>query len=293
MPDFRLDDAEARALAYGFRIPSREERESLVPGDFAELVFIQDDEGAERVWVEVAEVAEGMPGRYIGALAHEPRFLRDLATGDTVTFSARHVTNIERAPAGLRNGYDSELGRRRRRPWYEEIFRMPEPEEEPEKPKPGARSVRKRRLPGVFEVFRVPEREEEKPAKPAFRRFEPGPRGAFPAAGLREWSPGGRPPAMRSRMDPGHWFDLGTLWQRARAGRRTAGPEDAVPLQVIAEKGRDQNAQITEFFGVEPGRAFLASLERALNDAMPRDLPGFVEFGTGGDGAFGLFYFDA
>ena len=73
---FRLASAVKRNQEdpQGFVIPTRAERESIKRGWFAKLLFqpgtaAHGDESAERMFVEVVEVAEG---RYVGRLVNDP-----------------------------------------------------------------------------------------------------------------------------------------------------------------------------------------------------------------------------
>ena len=87
----RLADAERRAAgSKDFKIPPREEREDLWPGDLAKLVF--EDVG-ERLWVQVVDVmGEGL---YVGAVESSP-LCGDLHRGDEVIFESKNVAGITR-----------------------------------------------------------------------------------------------------------------------------------------------------------------------------------------------------
>lgn len=88
---YRLADAERRAAgSKDFKIPPREEREDLWPGDLAKLVF--EDVG-ERLWVRVMNVmGEGL---YVGAVESSPLY-DDLHRGDEVIFESKNVAGITR-----------------------------------------------------------------------------------------------------------------------------------------------------------------------------------------------------
>lgn len=95
MTDYRIADGEAEAAAAprSFFIPSREERESLRPGDLAKLLFELIDPqagqpGGERMWVEVVSSADG---RYTGVLANVPSAITTITAGDPVEFGPEHV----------------------------------------------------------------------------------------------------------------------------------------------------------------------------------------------------------
>jgi hypothetical protein len=91
-----LDDAEElnRKHPDSFLIPPRERRESLVLGDQVKLVFRFDaDSGpnAERMWLDVVEVADGS---YAGELRNLPYHIRDLEPGMRVEFAPHHIASI-------------------------------------------------------------------------------------------------------------------------------------------------------------------------------------------------------
>lgn len=77
-----------------FWIPSKEDRESLQPGDHAKLIFF-DGEGpdGERMWVRVDTVTEK---GYIGRLWNSPIVVY-LEHGDVIDFEAKHIIEIEKA----------------------------------------------------------------------------------------------------------------------------------------------------------------------------------------------------
>jgi hypothetical protein len=78
-----------------YSIPSREERENLVPGMSAKLTFhIYDGnkECAERMWVTVEDK---QPDHYIGTLNNIPVSTTKLRMGDKVIFKPENVINIE------------------------------------------------------------------------------------------------------------------------------------------------------------------------------------------------------
>ena len=94
--DYRLANAEDghAAAPRSFFIPSRTERDGLVPGDLAKLVFAlvdpqEADPEAERMWVEVTDRAAG--GGYVGLLTNAPRVITTIGIGDRVEFGPEHV----------------------------------------------------------------------------------------------------------------------------------------------------------------------------------------------------------
>lgn len=92
---YRLADGETRnaEAPRSFFIPSRAERESLKPGDYAKLLFDvvdpePDDPGAERMWVQVLGTENG---RYVGALTNTPGAITTISVGGRVDFGPEHV----------------------------------------------------------------------------------------------------------------------------------------------------------------------------------------------------------
>ena len=90
-----------------FPLPPRPARESLAPGDAAQLLFDIEtrdgarviDRGIDRMWVIVRRRAGGL---YHGVLDSDPGIADGLALrqGSEVVFSAEHVIAIERPPEG-------------------------------------------------------------------------------------------------------------------------------------------------------------------------------------------------
>ena len=86
-----------------FWIPSREERDGIVPGQAAKLIFRIREAGAgpedapstERMWVYVT----GRRGDvFEGRLQNVPRTTDRLAPGSPVRFLAEHVSDIDHPP---------------------------------------------------------------------------------------------------------------------------------------------------------------------------------------------------
>jgi len=102
-----LISAEARNAAHPetFQIPSREKRESLVPGEAAKLLFeIENreaetivDRGVDRMWVIVKTRAEG---GYVGVLDNDPGTEENLRLreGDNIAFGPEHIAAISTPP---------------------------------------------------------------------------------------------------------------------------------------------------------------------------------------------------
>ncbi len=105
MPDldvdgWELDSAEARHAASPatFEIPSREERDSLLPGRRVKLLFLFMNEknghpivSCERMWVKItARTANG----YAGRLDSTPVTSSVLKRGAAVDFGPEHIASI-------------------------------------------------------------------------------------------------------------------------------------------------------------------------------------------------------
>lgn len=103
---FTLGDGEAMNAAHPntFWIPTREEREDLMIGMSAKLMFEQPSPTAsrkpvlwninsERMWVTVTEK---VPGGYVGKLDNTPVVVK-AKHGQVVRFEARHVIGIHPA----------------------------------------------------------------------------------------------------------------------------------------------------------------------------------------------------
>jgi hypothetical protein len=100
MPTWRLRDADPVAAQnpYTFYKPSRELIAKVSPGEVVKLIFDFDSEDpeaprAERMWVIVDKVLDD--GAFVGRLDNEPRWIKDLAAGDLIAFSACHIINTE------------------------------------------------------------------------------------------------------------------------------------------------------------------------------------------------------
>jgi len=98
---YRLESAVERNMRSDgtFEILDEIKRRSLKAGDYAKLIFVQDDPPApgERMWVEVVSVSGG---GYVGRLKNKPSCVAGLAWGDLVEFEPWHVVDIERRADG-------------------------------------------------------------------------------------------------------------------------------------------------------------------------------------------------
>lgn len=97
---WELESAEERhAIApHSFRIPDREERESLRVGERVQLLFLLQvpdvdppDVMCERMWVTIDDMDAS---EYFGTLDSMPATSDVLAPGDTVRFGPHHVATV-------------------------------------------------------------------------------------------------------------------------------------------------------------------------------------------------------
>lgn len=267
-------------------------RSGLTQGDLAEVSFLQG-------WVEVSEVLG--PGHYVGVPVDRQISMGSSAEGYPVEFTTQDIVSV-------RKRRPDEMGASLR-----DIFFPPVPPEERGKPPPEE---------AFFDLFIPPEpfpsSPEEQRATERYRRERVEPRTVSPT----EWRPPRREEARRpvvTKVDPSRWFDLPVLWRKIRTER--GNPEFAkvaseytqtnvyadIPLILIARKAPDQQSKVADFFGVPPREyermvsdgswdraigSMLADIEKALNEAMPEGLQGFVEFGFDAADNFGLNYFE-
>ena len=126
-------------------------------------------------------------------------------------------------------------------------------------------------------------------------------------------APGRTPPAA-DPMNPALYFNLFEIWKDIREGREEKdfqealeGGEDAIlALLEIAPKEKQAQA-IFKFFNlpVEEARRradldiwedwidpFIEKLEKRMNEIMPDEFQGYLEFGDTEQGPFGLFYIE-
>jgi hypothetical protein len=184
---------------------------------------------------------------------------------------------------------------------------------------------------GLFDFLRAPAKPQDWPRDPDWWRelheqgFRPpeDPR-ELPRRqeslphGRRKLSPSTLPKAA-DVLNPGLYFDLVRLSgdiEEARASQefkreleasKKTGDPAVVPLFEIAPSGPDQADRIFRFFGLPLEEAkkdpaldpwkhfidpFIEKLERRLNEILPDEYPGYIEFGTTEDGAFGLVYLE-
>lgn len=104
---WRLLSAEEQKAAHPetFLIPTRNKRESLLPGDGAKLLFDIEtkengqviDRGVDRMWVIVKSHSES---GYVGILDSNPGTAENLNLheGDTIQFGPEHIAEIDTPP---------------------------------------------------------------------------------------------------------------------------------------------------------------------------------------------------
>lgn len=78
-----------------FLIPSQEEIAALCQGMLVKLVFLleeaEDECRAERMWVEITE-RQG--DAFSGILTNDPRYIKTIEAGDTISFGSKHIAAI-------------------------------------------------------------------------------------------------------------------------------------------------------------------------------------------------------
>lgn len=94
--EFRLDDGEAIQTDHPetFRIPSRMQRENLLPGELVKLILriaVGPKTDVERMWVIVKSRANGA---YVGTLDNDPLCTTELKSGHEIKFGPEHVIQI-------------------------------------------------------------------------------------------------------------------------------------------------------------------------------------------------------
>jgi len=96
MASFTLDDGEQinSEAPDTFWIPPHSDREALIVGDIAKLIFrieSDDEVNVERMWVIVKErTSKG----YIGILDNDPICTKEIASGLEVEFQPEHIIQI-------------------------------------------------------------------------------------------------------------------------------------------------------------------------------------------------------
>lgn len=88
-----LENGEVLHVEYPntFEIPDEWMRKSLQPGMFAKLIFVSEDGGGERMWVNVTKVlADG----YVGTLTNHPCCTEGVKHGDLIPFKKEHVIDV-------------------------------------------------------------------------------------------------------------------------------------------------------------------------------------------------------
>lgn len=91
--EYVLDNGEDlhRDFPDTFYLPSRSERETLLPGELVKLIFrisTGSEVNIERMWVCVQSRVES---GYIGSLDNDPYCTAELRSGDSIAFGPEHV----------------------------------------------------------------------------------------------------------------------------------------------------------------------------------------------------------
>ena len=81
-----------RAAPYTFEIPSKEERESVQPGNYAKIIVLPKNNPGERIWVKV--ISKLSNGRYLGSFANDPIFFK-AKYEDEVIFREYNIAAID------------------------------------------------------------------------------------------------------------------------------------------------------------------------------------------------------
>ena len=93
---YTLENGEElnREFSETFFIPTRQEREHLLPGEIVKLMFrisFDNEQQVERMWVIIQErTADG----YIGLLDNDPYCTEKLRAGEIVKFKPEHIIQI-------------------------------------------------------------------------------------------------------------------------------------------------------------------------------------------------------
>ena len=99
---YSLMDAEKQNELHpeSFEIPDREDRLNVKPDTFAKLCFQQvtkvkkGSPCGERMWVKVLSTTP-IGGLYEGILSNNPMFVSGIKFGSRVSFSAKHILDIQ------------------------------------------------------------------------------------------------------------------------------------------------------------------------------------------------------
>lgn len=99
MKSWYVDDIReiAKKSKYTFYVPSKSVIAKLETGNLVKLVFMFESDasqapGAERMWVEIKEKNDN---KFIGCLANEPAYIKDLVIGDEIEFETKHIINSD------------------------------------------------------------------------------------------------------------------------------------------------------------------------------------------------------
>lgn len=85
-----------------FSIPSKKERENLLPGEYAKLIFrtsqsteagASQQPSGERMWVKITKRT---PEGYDGLLDNDPQVISTLSAGDLISFRPENIVDFQR-----------------------------------------------------------------------------------------------------------------------------------------------------------------------------------------------------
>ena len=77
----------------GFEIPPDKDIEELRVGDFARLIFKNENDEGERMWVEITNIDKD-DWFFEGKLTNKPVVMTNLQEGDTIRFGKRHFADF-------------------------------------------------------------------------------------------------------------------------------------------------------------------------------------------------------
>src|SRR3989344_7381154 len=79
----------------GFEIPPDKDIEELRVGDFARLIFKNERDEGERMWVEITHINKDKGGWFFeGKLTNHPIVMTNLVEGDIIRFGKRHFADL-------------------------------------------------------------------------------------------------------------------------------------------------------------------------------------------------------
>jgi hypothetical protein len=95
---YQIDDVSLRESEH-FRIPSKEEKDDIIVNDFCKLMFINNEEDNEMMWIKVNEINDnGDLKSFVGGLNNAPKCFNktDLKLDDKITFYDFQICEIHK-----------------------------------------------------------------------------------------------------------------------------------------------------------------------------------------------------